>query len=173
MPIKRCEVCGKGFSQGRGRPSKRCPACRPGGGRYGGAHKKLVAETRDQAYGRACCRCGGVMLRGQELHLDHADGGGPADYRGWAHAHCNESAAATRGNRMRGQNGRPVIPVTPAVVPGAVYGAQVRAEAAASGRELPAFPRHSPDCLCGGSVVWPGPGRMWTSRCWVAGGRNG
>lgn len=103
MPWRRCETCKRSFLQGKGRPARWCPPHRPGGGRWGGEHRKLRAATIGQAYGRACSRCGLVMLYGQELHLDHVDGGGPADYLGWSHATCNESSAATRGNRMRGQ----------------------------------------------------------------------
>jgi hypothetical protein len=145
MPVKRCEVCGKGFTQGRGRPSRRCPAHRQGGGKYGGAHKRLVATTKNQAYGTVCVRCGRVMLPGQDIHLDHADGGGPADYRGWAHAHCNTSAGASKGNRMRGSlNGRlpparvPVVAVRPPKGPNPNI-------------------EHRADCQCR---------ELWTSRCW-------
>ncbi|MFE6845059.1 hypothetical protein [Streptomyces sp. NPDC057686] len=38
------------------------------------------------------------MDRGELLDLDHADDGG---YLGWAHASCNRSAGAARGNRLR------------------------------------------------------------------------
>jgi hypothetical protein len=158
MPVRRCEVCGRSFVQGRGRPSRFCPAHRQGGGKYGGAHKKLRAATEAQAWGTACVRCGRVMLAGEQLHLDHRDGGGPGDYRGWAHAHCNTSAGAAKGNRQR-VNGRPMVwsppplPAAPAPPP-----------------PLPAGPdpsiRHSPDCRCGGAVFYPGPGKWWTSRCW-------
>jgi len=149
---RRCEACGAAFVQGRGRPSKFCPAHRRGGGRYGGAHKKLVATTRDQAYGGPCCRCGRVLAYGQEIHLDHLDGGGPGDYLGWSHASCN-IAAAGRGNRMRGGvngrpvNGRPVTAPVPAIPP-----------------PVPDI-RHSPDCRCGGTVTYE-PGKFWTSKCW-------
>jgi hypothetical protein len=160
MPVKCCEVCGKSFTQGRGRPSKRCPAHRAGGGKYGGAHRKLVAVTKDQAWGSPCARCGRVLMYGQEIHLDHLDGGGPADYRGWAHAHCNTSAGASKGNRMRGPlNGRPMAwsPPPPSAPP-------------AVASPIPPGPdpsiRHSPDCACGGSLFYPGPGKWWTSRCW-------
>lgn len=159
MPNRRCETCGRSFYQRTGRPAKRCPDCRPGGGRYGGEHRKLAAATKDQAYYTPCVRCGQAMLPGQELHLDHLDGGGPADYRGWAHAHCNESAAATRGNRMRGRvNGRPMARPVPPPVPRVVAA------------PLPPGPdpsiRHGPDCRCGGALYYPGPGKWWTSRCW-------
>jgi hypothetical protein len=127
MPIKSCEVCGAGFSQGRGRPSKRCPACRDGGGRYGGAHRKLAAATKDSAWGTPCTRCGWPMVPPQEIHLDHVDGGGPADYRGWSHSRCNVSAG--NRNRQRVNGSSYPAPVTP------------------PGRN-PDIP-HSPDCRCG------------------------
>jgi hypothetical protein len=36
------------------------------------------------------------MERGQELHLDHRDGGGPHEYLGWSHAACNLRAASVQ-----------------------------------------------------------------------------
>ena len=157
MPIKTCEVCGAGFSQGRGRPSKRCPKHRDGGGKYGGEHRKLRETTKEAAWGGPCVRCGRALVRGQEIHLDHDDNGGPADYRGWAHAHCNTSAGAAKGNRMRGQVNGHQAPGGPS---------------AASTTPVPARPmpepgsiRHPASCRCGGSVTW-WPGRWWTSRCW-------
>ena len=157
MPAKSCELCGAGFSQGRGRPSRRCPSCREGGGRYGGEHRKLAAATKEAAWGTPCARCRRPMLPGTEIHLDHADGGGPADYAGWSHASCNESAGAKLGNAMRGQvNGQrapggpaaaravPVV-IPPAYEPGSI--------------------RHQATCTCGGAVTWA-PDAWWTSRCW-------
>lgn len=150
MPIKSCEVCGAGFAQGRGRPSKRCPKHRDGGGKYNGEHRKLRETTKAAAYGRPCSRCRRPMLPGQELQLDHLDGGGPADYLGWSHATCNLSAGAAKGNRMRAPGGPsaarpPVVVIPPRPVPGSI--------------------RHRPDCACGGRVTWE-PGEWWTSRCW-------
>ncbi len=146
MPRRTCETCGRSFAQGRGRPARFCPEHRDGGGKYGGEHRKLAAATKDSAWGTPCVRCGWPMLPGQEIHLDHLDGAGPDVYRGWAHARCNTSAGASKGNRMRGRvNGTPVTN-TPAVT-GPV-------------------PRHPPECACGGRVTYPGPGRFWTSRCW-------
>jgi hypothetical protein len=152
VPTRRCETCGRSFWQGRGRPSRFCPAHRDGGGKYGGAHKQLRAATVGQAYGTACVRCGRVMVPGQEIHLDHLDGGGPADYRGWSHSSCNESAGAAKGNRMRGNlNGRipapkPAVVLRPWPEPGSLS--------------------HSPECSCGGTVTGPWPGIQWNSRCW-------
>ncbi len=145
MPRRVCERCGRSFAQGAGRPAKRCPECRPGGGRYGGEHRKLAAATKGQAWGRSCTRCGWPLVPGQEIHLDHADGGGPADYRGWSHAHCNTSAAASKGR---------------------VNGTPARAAAAGPARPSGPLPRHAADCACGGAVTWPGPRGFWTSRCW-------
>jgi hypothetical protein len=141
MPVRRCEACGRSFEQGMGRPARFCPEHREGGGRYGGEHRKLAAATKDSAWGTPCTRCGRTMLPGQEIHLDHADGGGPADYRGWSHAYCNVAA----GNRMRGRvNGTPVtngLSVTGPVIP------------PGPNPDIP----HRPDCRCGA---------MQTSRCW-------
>jgi hypothetical protein len=92
-----CTECGAPFEQLRGRPAKRCP--RHSRARYGAEHRRLVAETREAAYGTPCVRCGGIMLLGDQLDLDHADDG--EGYLGWAHAACNRSAGATRGNRLR------------------------------------------------------------------------
>jgi 5-methylcytosine-specific restriction endonuclease McrA len=73
----------------------------------GYAHQKdgrrLKAVHRD---GDLCWRCGQPMYKWQALERDHvtprAYGGadGPAVL---AHAHCNRSAGARLGNRMRGQ----------------------------------------------------------------------
>src|SRR6266487_4561665 len=101
MPVRTCETCGKSFTQGRGRPARWCPEHRHGGGKYGGAHVKLRARTVGQAYGQACTRCGRVLEWGQEIQLDHLDGGGPGDYRGWAHRRCNLSAGGRKGNVIK------------------------------------------------------------------------
>jgi hypothetical protein len=89
------------FSQGRGRPARWCPKHRNGGGKYGGEHAKRRAATIGQAWGTACSRCGRTLEWGQEIQLDHLDGGGPGDYRGWSHAACNQAAGARKVNRMR------------------------------------------------------------------------
>jgi hypothetical protein len=153
VPIRVCETCGRSFTQGRGRPSRFCPAHRDGGGKYGGEHRKLRETTKDQAWGYPCTRCGRVLVPGQEIHLDHLDGGGPADYRGWAHASCNMSAGAAKGNRMRGQ-----------LAPGGMAAARVVSAPVPPVYE-PGSIRHRPDCACGGRVTW-WPGEWWTSRCW-------
>jgi hypothetical protein len=93
-----CRSCGAViFREGAGRPRKLCDVCR--GGRYGGAHQKKRAAELEQQYGRPCARCGKPMERGQELHLDHRDGGGPSDYLGWSHAICNLRAASAQRDR--------------------------------------------------------------------------
>lgn len=147
MPVLRCEACGRGFVQATGRPAKRCADCRgPAAQRYGSAHKRLRAAGIEAAYGTPCTRCGRPLEYGQELHLDHADGGGPGDYRGFSHASCNVGA----GNRHR--NGRPVKPAR-------------QPEQVVLPRPDPSI-RHGRDCACGGAVCYPGPGVFWTSRCW-------
>ena len=40
------------------------------------------------------------MLPGQEIHLDHADRGGPHDYRGYSHKRCN-LAASNQGGPLK------------------------------------------------------------------------
>jgi hypothetical protein len=147
MPMRTCETCGKSFSQGRGRPARWCPEHRNGGGKYGTAHRQLRARTIGQAWGTACVRCGRVLEYGQEIQLDHLDGGGPGDYRGWSHAHCNQAAGARKINRLRAAvNGyrptaRPPAPAIPQVVP---KGPNPNIA-------------HDADCKCG---------ELWTSRCW-------
>jgi hypothetical protein len=98
MPVRACEKCGKGFVQGRGRPARRCPECQ----KYGGYHQQYRAENIDSAYGGPCTRCGSPLEPGQEIHLDHADGGGARDYAGFAHARCNESAGGRLAGRRQG-----------------------------------------------------------------------
>lgn len=66
MPVRVCEVCGKSFMQGRGRPARRCPAHRDGGGKYGTEHRKLRAATIGQAWGQACTRCGQTIAWGRK-----------------------------------------------------------------------------------------------------------
>lgn len=62
------------------------------------ARERALATMRD---GQPCGRCGRPMHAWQALDLDHHDGD-PTKYRGLAHAHCNRSAGATKGNRARG-----------------------------------------------------------------------
>lgn len=93
MSVGICRSCGAQIGRpGPGRPRKLCDECR--GGRYGGVHQTKRAREIESAYGTPCARCGKPMERGQELHLDHRDGGGPSDYIGFSHAKCNLSAAS-------------------------------------------------------------------------------
>lgn len=66
---------------------------------YGSEHQSIRRALLDAAYGQPCHHCGIPMLKGQQLDLDHtAD---RSAYRGFAHAHCNRSEGAKRGNRQR------------------------------------------------------------------------
>jgi hypothetical protein len=150
-----CEVCGEGFWQGRGRPAKRCPRCR-NSDRYGPTHRAMKAAG--PTYGAACTRCGRVLLPGQAVEPDHLDGGGPQDYAGWAHAGCNHSAGAARGNQLRAAAYRAARGL-PAPSPNGVAAPGARAvEQPACRRtreEVTASPGPLP-CVCG----------RVTSRCW-------
>jgi hypothetical protein len=81
--------------------------------KYRGQHRRLSELLRSQAYGRPCVRCGKPMLPGQPLDLDHDDEN-PNRYRGVAHASCNRSAGATKGNRSRNNPPRRIIMDQPA-----------------------------------------------------------
>lgn len=109
MPVKKCERCGEPYATGRGRPSPRCPKCRST--LYGANHQHVRAATIADAVGGNCTRCGGPLLEGQLLDLDHRDD--LTGYAGYAHAGCNRSAGATKGNlaRIAGRNGHaaPVV----------------------------------------------------------------
>ncbi|MFJ9374423.1 endonuclease domain-containing protein [Streptomyces sp. NPDC101455] len=66
---------------------------------YGYEHQQLRKVLLEEAYGQPCVHCQLVMLPGQKLDLDHT-----ADrtaYRGMAHASCNRSEGARRGNALR------------------------------------------------------------------------
>jgi hypothetical protein len=66
---------------------------------YGYDHQQLRKALLPEAYGQPCVHCQLVMLPGQDLDLDHT-----ADrtaYRGFAHASCNRSEGARRGNAQR------------------------------------------------------------------------
>jgi hypothetical protein len=123
MPIRTCETCGRSFEQGKGRPARWCPEHRDRGGRYGGEHRKLAAETKDSAWGRPCSRCGRTMFPGQAIHLDHDDND-PGRYRGWSHSGCNIAAGNRNRQRVNG----------------------ISRTAAPPGRN-PDIP-HRPDCRC-------------------------
>lgn len=73
------------------------------------ARDRYLAAMRD---GQPCCRCGRPMYRGQPLDLDHHDDD-PTRYRGLAHARCNRSAGATKGNQLRGQRRHRVHGIQP------------------------------------------------------------
>jgi hypothetical protein len=74
--------------------------------RYGHRHRRLRAYLVATMDGRLCARCGRPLRAGDAVDLDHVDGGGPTDYLGLAHAHCNRSTAARKGNALRGQRRR-------------------------------------------------------------------
>ncbi|WP_202237016.1 endonuclease domain-containing protein [Actinacidiphila reveromycinica] len=66
---------------------------------YGTDHQRIRRALLAEAYGRPCHHCGAPMLKGQALDLDHtAD---RSAYRGFAHASCNRSEGAKRGNANR------------------------------------------------------------------------
>lgn len=67
---------------------------------YGSAHQRRRAALLPSAPGQPCTRCGVVLLATDKLHLDHRDD--RSGYAGWAHAHCNMSAGAIKGNQARG-----------------------------------------------------------------------
>lgn len=53
----------------------------------------------------SCCLCGQWLPPGAAFDLDHEPG--TLTYRGVAHAHCNRSDGAKRGNRDRAQGSHP------------------------------------------------------------------
>jgi hypothetical protein len=76
---------------------------------YGAEHQ----AQRKQALaafipGQPCPRCGHSMWPGQALDLDHTDD--RAGYHGLAHARCNRSAGARKGNKLRGLRRRVARP---------------------------------------------------------------
>jgi hypothetical protein len=81
--------------------------------KYSGPHRRLSELLRAGAHGLPCVRCGEPMLPGQPLDLDHDDDH-PGRYRGVAHASCNRSAGATKGNRQRTIPRRQIMSDTPA-----------------------------------------------------------
>lgn len=147
MTASRCRNCGDMiFRPGQGRPSAFCARCKANGfGRYGSEHQRRRAAGIEAAYYQPCSRCGKVMLPGQELHLDHLDGGGPNDYLGFSHSKCNEAAG------------------------GRLASARRRGEAAAA-RVTPHDPGpepeglvHRPDCACADKALAFG---RWPTECW-------
>ena len=83
------------------------------GGKHQADKKRLLAALRP---GEPCWRCGKPMWPHQNLHRDHivdrALGGanGPAVL---AHAHCNLSAGAAFGNRLRAARRRQLARYAP------------------------------------------------------------
>jgi hypothetical protein len=79
-------------------------------GQYSSEHHKERARLLPYAYGTACPLCGQVMVEGQAFDLDHSVarvlGGAEVGDR-ITHSHCNRSAGATLGNRLRGQKTAP------------------------------------------------------------------
>lgn len=69
-------------------------------GRYGAVHQALRRRMLPSAVGSPCVRCGDLIGPGEPIDLDHADDGS-GRYLGFAHAHCNRAAGASRGNAMR------------------------------------------------------------------------
>jgi hypothetical protein len=69
---------------------------------YGREHRRVrreVARLVDAGLAR-CCRCHELIVPGTPWDLDHSDD--RSGYRGPAHARCNRSAGAVKGNRLRG-----------------------------------------------------------------------
>lgn len=71
---------------------------------YGAEHQAIRKAMLAEAYGQQCHHCGHLMLPGQKLDLDHT--GDRTGYRGFAHAHCNRSEGAKRGNTRRNRSKR-------------------------------------------------------------------
>lgn len=71
---------------------------------YGVDHRRARARLLPKAYGKPCPLCGEVMLRGQDLQLDHSTAlvENPSS-RGdrIVHGRCNESAGGRLGNARR------------------------------------------------------------------------
>jgi hypothetical protein len=55
--------------------------------RYAGPHQAMRRRMMPYAVGSRRVRCGRVILRGQDVDLDHTDNG--VGYLGWSHASCN------------------------------------------------------------------------------------
>jgi len=72
--------------------------------KYGWAHRQLRKALLERWASSRCVRCGELFTSPVGLDLDHRDDGDkhPSRYLGLAHASCNRSAGAQRGNAMRG-----------------------------------------------------------------------
>lgn len=67
-------------------------------------HKALRKALLPLAYGKVCEFCGELMLRGQNLDLDHVTPrvlGGVDGPTRMAHSRCNRRAGARLGNAIR------------------------------------------------------------------------
>jgi hypothetical protein len=62
---------------------------------YGVEHQRIRAELLPSAHGQPCPLCGVVMLKGEQLHLDHTPD--RSGYRGIVHGSCNVLDGAKRG----------------------------------------------------------------------------
>lgn len=67
---------------------------------YGARHQRIRKALLHTAVGSTCTRCGQPITSTRDAHLDHTDD--RLGYAGWAHAKCNLSAGAAKGNRERG-----------------------------------------------------------------------
>jgi hypothetical protein len=138
-----CGACGKViFRSGPGRPRKLCPECRTE--RYGREHKARREFEMQNYIGKPCSRCGRPMEAGDEVHLDHVDGGGPNDYRGLSHKRCNLAAAAAVRDRRTPARVEPVPPRRRQPVPCKFHNP----------------PR--PDCPHSRDWLWTGKAWLWT-----------
>lgn len=70
---------------------------------YGAAHQRIRKALLHTAVGSLCTRCDDPITSTSDVHLDHIDD--RRGYAGWAHARCNLSAGATKGNRERNGSG--------------------------------------------------------------------
>lgn len=68
---------------------------------YGAHHQATRKALLHTAIGAPCTRCGQPITTTRDAHLDHNDHD-RTRYDGWAHARCNLSAGATKGNQARG-----------------------------------------------------------------------
>lgn len=88
------------------RAHKSGPKSSPASRGYGAAHNRERAKwkPRVEAGHATCCLCGEPIKPGSKWHLDHTPD--RSGYRGVAHASCNTSDGATRGNRARAHTSR-------------------------------------------------------------------
>ena len=67
---------------------------------YGYGFQKLRKQLLPQAWGKPCVRCGQPLLKGQEIHLDHADWD-RSRVLGFSHRACNLRAAARKARAIQ------------------------------------------------------------------------